>query len=41
MDIQKLKYAAAYFAYTQARPWPVHEFLVLFAQNKKEDKDQE
>ena len=21
LDIQKLKYAAAYFAYTQARPW--------------------
>ena len=27
LDIQKLKYAAAYFAYTQARPCSVTKFL--------------
>ena len=27
LDIQKLKYAAAYFAYTQARPWHADKCL--------------
>ena len=29
MDIQKFKYTAAYFAYTQARPWKLMSKKIL------------